>query len=220
MHTRHRLSTICRTCRCVSPFLHPFLHLLDLLALTCDDIIRELHEFWMLGSCHHLCHIDRTLMVWDHPLEERSIECISRLACHHRAHICHTHRHHIVRCIRSCGGIVLRTTHHLGHRLAVFCHLVCISSHLLGHHLAVTSISATTIITIPLTMRSDTGTKSKGSYYKTDCDPDAEGSTPVAPGARTGFWSATCSIFALAWITFAIHTGTWFIFFGYHKKKS
>ncbi len=113
-------------------------------------------------------------------------------------------------------SLVFFATCHSRHHLAVFRHLIFFALHLSLHHLLSTRIS----ITIPsLAVRSHRDTESKSRYHETDSDRDTESSSPVAPGARTGFWGTTCSIFALAWITVAFDTGTWLRFFGYHKKK-
>lgn len=115
----------------IPPFFHPFLHLFDLLGLGCDDICTELYELRLIRSCEVSCHLDGSLMVWDHPFEKCFIEFCTSLSIEHLAHVAHTHIHHIVShapseiCLTSC---------HLRHHLAVFCHLgMCVFFSISSH---------------------------------------------------------------------------------------
>ena len=212
----HHHTCIAITSSRISPVLHPLSHLLDLSALTSDDISREPYEFWMFGSSHHFCHIDRSLMMWDHPFEERSVKCISSLADHHLAHICHTHRHHTRHIHRmSYLSLIFFTAHHPWHCFAVFCHWVHFLPYLPLHH------PTTDIVTISLPIRSNICTSSKSCYDEPDCYSDAESGTPIAP-AR---WACcrlltVCAPSTFAGITLTLDTSTGVRFGRGHRFSS
>lgn len=59
------------------PLFTPLLHLSNFLLLTADNILRELLNFGAIAFLRRLiCHVNGTLMVWNHGVDEAQIKLI------------------------------------------------------------------------------------------------------------------------------------------------